>query len=289
MGSIVKVPPDDWYRSGFPPKTAAMPWADRTEAEVDRAIVMLKPHGGERILDLACGIGRHSRELRKRGFEVVGVDISPELLEMAERETSEEGLDVTYLEADLRELELREEFDIVLSLNDGAVGYFETDAENYRTFEVVAQALRQGGGHLMQLPKPNQFEIFVEGHKGGGLSGEEPAEKQEFRYAHPGSIAIVTGGLAAHRQGQIDAGGGRPCQDRSPAEVRERPPCGQGVGLAAHAQTLVTEKRNCIKLSDQLTFAHEIAGMDHRATTGWDRPLCAYGRLWWGRRLTVAC
>jgi len=151
MGTIVDVP-SDWYRSGFPPKTAAMPWADRTEAEVDRALTMLKPRGGERILDLACGIGRHSRELRKRGFEVVGVDISPDLLEMAERETSEQGLDVTYMEADLRELDLHDEFEIVLSLNDGAVGYFETDAENYRTFEVVAQALREGGGHLIQLP-----------------------------------------------------------------------------------------------------------------------------------------
>jgi SAM-dependent methyltransferase len=151
MESVVEVPPD-WYRSGFPPKTAAMPWADRTEAEVDRAIVMLRPEGGERILDLACGIGRHSRELRRRGFDVVGVDINPDLLEIAWRQTADEGLDVTYMEADLRELELNDEFDIVLSLNDGAIGYFETDAENHRTFEVISRALRPGGGHLMQLP-----------------------------------------------------------------------------------------------------------------------------------------
>jgi SAM-dependent methyltransferase len=151
MGSVAEVPPD-WYRSGFPPETARMPWADRTEMEVERALAMLKPAGGERVLDLACGTGRHSRELRRRGFEVVGVDISPELLEMAEREASEAGLEITFMQADLRELELSEEFDLVLSLNDGAVGYFETDEENRRTFEVVARALRSGGGHLMQLP-----------------------------------------------------------------------------------------------------------------------------------------
>lgn len=151
MGSVVEVPPD-WYRSGFPPKTAQMPWADRTEMEVDRALTMLKPEGGERVLDLACGTGRHSRELTRRGFEVVGVDISPELLEMAEREAGEAGLAISFMQADLRELELSDEFDLVLSLNDGAVGYFETDEENRRTFEVVARALRSGGGHLMQLP-----------------------------------------------------------------------------------------------------------------------------------------
>jgi SAM-dependent methyltransferase len=144
--------PQDWYTRGFPPETSKMPWADKTVGEVDRAMTMLKPEGGERVLDLACGIGRHAMELRRRGFEVVGVDISPELLEMAERDAAEQELDITFVEADLRELDMRDEFDIVLSLNDGAVGYFETDEENYRTFEVVSQALRSGGGHLVQLP-----------------------------------------------------------------------------------------------------------------------------------------
>jgi SAM-dependent methyltransferase len=129
-----------------------MPWADRTEAEVDRAMAMLRPEGGERVLDLACGIGRHSLELRRRGFEVVGVDISADLLAMAERTALEQGLDVSFAQADLRQLDLTDEFDIVLSLNDGAVGYFETDEENRRTFEVVSKALRSGGGHLVQLP-----------------------------------------------------------------------------------------------------------------------------------------
>lgn len=160
MAGAVEVPPD-WYRSGFPPITAAMPWADRTEAEVDRAMMMLRPEGGERVLDLACGIGRHSLELRRRGFEVVGVDISSDLLEMAEREAEAQSLDVSFVQADLRELDLSDEFDLVLSLNDGAVGYFETDAENYRTFEVVARALREGGGHLVQLPNVLHAEAHL--------------------------------------------------------------------------------------------------------------------------------
>jgi len=160
MGNAVEVPPD-WYRSGFPPITAAMPWADRTEAEVERAIMMLRPEGGERVLDLACGIGRHSLELRRRGFEVVGVDISADLLEMAEREAGAQSLEVSFMQADLRELELHDEFDLVLSLNDGAVGYFETDEENLRTFEVIARALRGGGGHLMQLPNVLHAEAHL--------------------------------------------------------------------------------------------------------------------------------
>ncbi len=196
MGSAVEVPPD-WYRSGFPPITAAMPWADRTEAEVDRAIMMLRPQGGERVLDLACGIGRHSLELRRRGFEVVGVDISPELLEIAAGEAELQHLEVEFMLADLRELDLRDEFDLVLSLNDGAVGYFETEEENHRTFEVIAQALREGGGHLMQLPNVLHAEKNLP--QKSWIVGESTLElsdhhwNAEDRYIEGSTVPILIG------------------------------------------------------------------------------------------------
>lgn len=145
--------PSDWYRRAFPPEeTTKRPWADRTAAEVERAMAMLGASGSERVLDLACGTGRHSLELASRGFSVVGVDISPDLLEIARNDAAAQSLDATFVEADLRELDFHEEFDLVLSLNDGAIGYFETEGENRRSFAVIAEALRSGGGHLMQLP-----------------------------------------------------------------------------------------------------------------------------------------
>jgi SAM-dependent methyltransferase len=142
---------EDWYVSAFA-DTADMAWTDRTVAEVERAMRMLRPQGGERVLDLACGSGRHSLELKRQGFEVVGSDISPELLEIARSDASKEGLEVSFVEADLRELDFDDEFDIVLSLNDGAIGYLETDEENLHTFEVISRSLRPAGRHLMQLP-----------------------------------------------------------------------------------------------------------------------------------------
>jgi len=145
--------PQDWYRSAFPPEeTLKRPWADRTGAEVDRALAMLGAQGGERVLDMACGTGRHSHELARRGFEVVGVDISPDLLAIAEADAEAESLSASFVAADLRQLDFDREFDLVLNLNDGAIGYFETEEENHRTFEVIAAALRPGGGNLLQLP-----------------------------------------------------------------------------------------------------------------------------------------
>src|SRR3954469_6236864 len=79
MSVLSKEIAEDWYVSAFA-DTADMAWTDRTEAEVERAMRMLRPAGGERVLDLACGSGRHSLELKRKGFGVVGADISPELL-----------------------------------------------------------------------------------------------------------------------------------------------------------------------------------------------------------------
>jgi SAM-dependent methyltransferase len=144
--------PEDWYAEAFDAASAEMAWTDRTGPEIDRVVNILQPRGGERILDLACGSGRHSLELRRRGFEVVGADISPDLIEIARRDAAEADLDVSFIRADLRDLEHDAEFDLVLNLNDGAVGYLESDAENFRTFEVISRALRPGGRNLLQLP-----------------------------------------------------------------------------------------------------------------------------------------
>jgi SAM-dependent methyltransferase len=144
--------PEDWYATAFDARSAEMAWSDRTGPEVDRVVKILRPRGDERILDLACGSGRHSLELRRRGFHVVGADISPDLIEIARRDAAAEGLEVDFALCDLRDLDLDSEFDLVLNLNDGAIGYLESDEENHRTFEVISRALKPGGRNLIQLP-----------------------------------------------------------------------------------------------------------------------------------------
>ena len=144
--------PEDWYAEAFDAASAEMAWTDRTGPEVDRVARILQPRGDERVLDLACGSGRHSLELRRRGYEVVGADISTDLIEIARRDAAAADLEVDFVRADLRELDFEDEFDLVLNLNDGAIGYLESDEENRRSFEVIARALRPGGRNLVQLP-----------------------------------------------------------------------------------------------------------------------------------------
>jgi len=198
--SATEVQPD-WYRSAFSAETTVdRPWADQTETEIDRVLAMMRPEPGARVLDLACGTGRHSIELARRGFSVLVVDIAADLLEVAASDAERQSVaSVDFQEADLREMNFKPEFDLVLNLNDGAVGYFETEEENHRTFEVIAAALRSGGGNLMQLPNV----LYAEAHlpQKTYIEGEGMVElidhrwDKRSRYLEGSTTPIVFGGV----------------------------------------------------------------------------------------------
>lgn len=141
-----------WYSKVFTLDVVEMLWTDSTMKEVDWILETLNLSKGEKILDLACGFGRHAIELARRGFQVVGVDLSKELIDYAKDKTKQLDLPVGFICEDLRNLSFDNEFDVVLSLFDGAIGYFETEEENLKTFKVIAGALKIHGKHLLNIP-----------------------------------------------------------------------------------------------------------------------------------------
>jgi SAM-dependent methyltransferase len=74
------------------------------------------------------------------------------LVEIGRRDTEAQGLEAEFVQADLRQLDYDAEFDVVVNLNDGAVGYLETDEQNRRTFAAISRCLKPGGRNLVQLP-----------------------------------------------------------------------------------------------------------------------------------------
>ncbi len=128
-----------------------MSWVENTVSEVDFIIQALKLKGNENVLDIACGYGRHSLELARRGFKVTGVDSCKLFIDDAKENASKEKLSAEFICSDLRELTFNGHFDVVLNMADGAIGYFETDEENLKTFDLIANSLKPGGKHLMGI------------------------------------------------------------------------------------------------------------------------------------------
>jgi cyclopropane fatty-acyl-phospholipid synthase-like methyltransferase len=139
-----------WYKKHWSLDVKQMSWVEQTPREVDFIVAALDLHEGERVLDLACGYGRHALELARRGYEVVGVDLTPAYIDDARQTAEAEGLsNASFICADLRDVSFDAEFDVVLNLADGAIGYLESDEENLKIFDLVAASLVSGGRHLM--------------------------------------------------------------------------------------------------------------------------------------------
>lgn len=119
-------------------------------AEVDSALALLGIGPGAPVLDLACGVGRHTRELARRGFAVTGVDRTAAYLQRAREQAQAEGLAINFVQEDMRRFVRLEAFDAVLSLWT-SFGYFDSDEENAQVLRNVHASLRPGGVFLLDL------------------------------------------------------------------------------------------------------------------------------------------
>lgn len=88
----------------------------RTYIEAHTFLGLIGDVRGKRVLDLACGEGFYTRQLRQLGaVRVVGVDISPQMIELAREQERRESMGVEYVCADVEDLACQGEFDIVVA------------------------------------------------------------------------------------------------------------------------------------------------------------------------------
>ena len=98
-----------------------------------------------RILDIGCGTGRHSIELAKRGYKVVGIDLSESLLERAKEKALKENLTIDFQKHDARNLPFLDEFDLIIMICEGGFSLMETDEMNFQILQNAANALKANG------------------------------------------------------------------------------------------------------------------------------------------------
>ncbi len=116
---------------------------ERTNREIEFLVKELELTKTMKILDLACGHGRHANRLAELGFDVTGVDINHGFLRIAKKGAKQKGVKPQFIKQDMRKISFKEEFDRVILLFT-SFGYFE-DEENFRVLKNVARALKPGG------------------------------------------------------------------------------------------------------------------------------------------------
>ncbi len=131
----------DWFNSPFYHKL----YFDRDEQEakafIKKLVQHLQPAPGSRMLDVACGKGRHSKTLASLGYAVTGIDISADSIQYA-RQFENDNLD--FFVHDMRLPFYANYFDLAFNFFT-SFGYFKTRREHDDAIRTIAQSLKKGG------------------------------------------------------------------------------------------------------------------------------------------------
>jgi SAM-dependent methyltransferase len=185
-----------WYERWFGAEYLDVyPHRDETEAiEAVRLLlegIPLQP--GARVLDLACGAGRHLRSMHGRGFSAIGLDLSFPLLRRAKEANSTEKL----VRGDMRSLPFgKASFDSVASFFT-SFGYFNDDNDNERVISEIRRVLRPEGYLLLDFLNAQRVKETLSPRDEGELDGRRMIQERR----------LVEGGRAVEKTIHLDGAG----------------------------------------------------------------------------------
>ena len=124
---------------------------------------VFKKHGSgkeELLLDLACGTGRLTEELAERGYDMIGADVSEDMLSVAMSGAYEKELSILYLNQDMREFELYGTVDAVICSLDG-ISYLTEKEDAKKCMRLIRNYLNPGALLLFDINSDYRFKEIL--------------------------------------------------------------------------------------------------------------------------------
>ena len=112
------------------------------------------------VVDLGCGTGTLTNLMYKKGYDMIGIDSSPAMLEVAQKKRNDKGYEILYINQDMRDLDLYSTVGTVYSVCD-SVNYLLEDEEVIRTFKLVEKFLYPGGLFMFDFNTVYKYEKIL--------------------------------------------------------------------------------------------------------------------------------
>jgi len=149
---------NEWFKNWFASKFYLAVYSHRNIMDAEKLLKLIQQNiilnENSKILDAACGNGRHSNYFAQLGFDVVGFDLSNNLLKVAQKSKLTSNLKSNYLCADIRAIPLKSSFDVVLNLFT-SFGYFYSDEENFSFINFASNHIKKNGYFVFDYLNPN--------------------------------------------------------------------------------------------------------------------------------------
>lgn len=140
---------ENWFKEWFNTPYYHQLYKDRNDDEavffIDNLIRKLHAPAMSKMLDVACGKGRHSVHLNSKGFDVTGIDLSQESIQFAKQFEND---NLQFFEHDMRMPLAANCYDYVFNFFT-SFGYFDTNRENENTIKTISTALQPDGIFVM--------------------------------------------------------------------------------------------------------------------------------------------
>ncbi len=135
------------------------------QERADYLCALLKHYGHDAgtVLDLACGTGSLTLELKQRGLDIYGADSSTEMLMQAQQKASAAGENILYLHQQMQSLELYNPADTILCTLD-SLNHLPTGKEVAQTFAKVSEYLVPGGMFIFDMNTPYKHREILGNH-----------------------------------------------------------------------------------------------------------------------------